>query len=203
MKSSHFPLFSPFKPAPSIVTLFNALFTFLMVIIGGILLIAGYFSDIPMLLAGIAILLLVVIGWYLFWVGKYYRSIFFELKDDEVTWKRGVWFRQTGIVPYDRITNIDIYQGPLMRLLGFSLIKLQTAGYSGQAKAEITMEGIVEAEELRETIRSMIRETRKATGPGDGTTGAVSQEGPLQAIPGGLLEEVRAIRLLLEKMAEK
>jgi membrane protein YdbS with pleckstrin-like domain len=203
MKSSHFPLFSPFKPAPSIVTLFNVIFLFLMVIIGGILLVAGYFSDIPLLLAGIAILLLVVIGWYLFWVGKYYRSIFFELKDDEVTWKRGVWFRQTGIVPYDRITNIDIYQGPLMRLLGFSLIKLQTAGYSGQAKAEITMEGIVEAEELRETIRSMIRETRKATGPGDGTTGAMSAGQVATAVPAGLAEDVRAIRNMLEKMAEK
>jgi membrane protein YdbS with pleckstrin-like domain len=183
--------------------MFNVLFAVLMVIIGGILLTVGYFSEIPLLLAGIAVLLLIVIGWYLFWVGKYYKSIFFELKDDEVTWKRGVWFRQTGIVPYDRITNIDIYQGPLMRLLGFSLIKLQTAGYSGQAKAEITMEGIVEAEELRETIRSMIRETRKVTGPGDGTTGAMPTGQVSTVVPSGLAEDVRAIRNMLEKMAEK
>jgi len=203
MKSSHFPLFTPFKPSPSIVTLFHTLFAFLMIIIGGILLIVAYFSELPLLLVGIAILLLVVIAVYLFWVGKYYKSIFFELKDDEVTWKRGLWFRQTGIVPYDRITNIDIYQGPLMRLLGFSLIKLQTAGYSGQAKAEITMEGIVEAEELRETVRSMIRETRRATGAGDGTTGAVVTGQVATAIPSGLAEDVRAIRNMLEKMANK
>jgi membrane protein YdbS with pleckstrin-like domain len=203
MKSTHFPLFIPFKPSPSIVTLFHTLFAFLMIVIGGILLGAGYFSELPLLLAGIAIVLLIVIAFYLFWVGKYYRTIFFELKDDEVTWKRGVWFRQTGIVPYDRITNIDIYQGPLMRLLGFSLIKLQTAGYSGQKKAEITMEGIVEAEELRETIRSMIRETRKATGPTDGTSGASSQGISPQGVSSELLAEVRAIRMLLDKMVEK
>ena len=112
-----------------------------------------------------------------------------------MTWKRGVWFRQTGIVPYDRITNIDIYQGPLMRLLGFSLIKLQTAGYSGQKKAEITMEGIVEAEELRETIRSMIRETRKATGPTDGRLQPYQAGNFASAVPPrACLEEVRAIR---------
>jgi membrane protein YdbS with pleckstrin-like domain len=203
MTSSHFPLFTPFKPSPSIVTLFHILFAFLMIIIGGILLIAGYFSELPLLMAGIAIVLLVIIAFYLFWVGNYYKTIFFELKDDEVTWKRGVWFRQTGIVPYDRITNIDIYQGPLMRLLGFSLIKLQTAGYSGQTKAEITMEGIVEAEELRETIRSMIRETRKVTGPMDGTSGVSSQGISPQAHTGELLEEIRSIRMLLEKLVEK
>ncbi|MBP1929112.1 membrane protein YdbS with pleckstrin-like domain [Methanolinea mesophila] len=203
MKSPHFPLFTPFKPSPSIVTMFHILFVFLMVVIGGVLLAVGYFSGIPPLLAVIVVVLLVVIGVYLFWVGKYYRTIFFELKDDEVTWKRGVWFRQTGIVPYDRITNIDIYQGPLMRYLGFSLIKIQTAGFSGQAKAEITMEGIVEAEELRETIRTMIRETRMAGGATDGTVGAVSSGIPAPAIPGELLGELRSIRMLLEKIAEK
>jgi hypothetical protein len=104
-------------------------------------------------LEGATILLLFIAGWYLFWVGKYYQTIFFELKDDKATWKRGVWFRMTGIVPYDRITTIDIYQGPLMRHFGFSSIKLQTAGYSAQARFEITLEGIIEAEELRETIR--------------------------------------------------
>ncbi len=203
MNSTQFPLFTPFKPSPSIVTLFHTLFAFLMIVIGGILLIVGYISELPLLLAGIAIVLLIVITFYLFWVGKYYKTIFFELKDDEVTWKRGVWFRQTGIVPYDRITNIDIYQGPLMRLFGFSLIKLQTAGYSGQAKAEITMEGIVEAEELRETIRSMIREIRNATGPSDGTTGAVVTGQVATAVPSGLTEDVHAIRNMLEKMANK
>jgi len=104
----------------------------------------------------------------------------------------------TGIVPYDRITNIDIYQGPLMRYFGFSSIKLQTAGYSAQARSEIVLEGIVEAADLRETIRSLIRESRKTAGPTD-ATGAPAGRGTSYPIEETLLGEVRAIRQLLEK----
>ena len=198
MKSAHFPLFSPFKPDKKLVSMFHVLFVILMIIFGGMLLLASFFSESGMFIAACAILLLILIALYLFWVGRYYQTIFFELKDDEVTWKRGVWFRMTGIVPYDRITNIDIYQGPLMRHFGFSSIKLQTAGYSAQARSEIVLEGIVEAEDLRETIRSLIRESRKVTGPTD-ATGATARAGTFASPEETLIGEVRAIRQLLEK----
>jgi len=202
MKSSHFPLFAPFKPDRSIMSLYTIIFVVAMLFIGGILLAAAFFSGSTLALGGTAVFLAIIVCWYFFWIGKYYDSIFFELKDDEVTWKRGVWFRQTGIVPYDRITNIDIYQGPLMRYFGFSLIKLQTAGYSGQARAEITLEGIVEAEELRETIRSLIRSTRSLAGATD-ATGTMARPVPAGGAQGDLLAEVRAIRELLEERGGK
>ena len=91
------------------------------------------------------------------WVGMYYESMLYELRDDEINWKRGVWFRTTGIVPYNRITNLDVRQGPLMRMLKISNLAMQTAGYSGQAVPEIQIEAIEHAEELRELIRSQIR----------------------------------------------
>ena len=63
------------------------------------------------------------------WVRLYYVSMWYELRDDEMSWKRGVWFRRTGIVPYYRITNLDVIQGPVMRMLGISTLSIQTAGY--------------------------------------------------------------------------
>lgn len=51
-----------------------------------------------------------------------------------------------GIVPYNRITNLDIRQGPVMRILGLSTLSIQTAGYSGQAIPEIKIEGVEHAE---------------------------------------------------------
>lgn len=202
MMSAKFPLFSPFKPDNSLVSMYHILFTVTMLIIGGPLLIGGYFSGAVAILAACAVILILIAGWYFFWVGKYYQTIFFELKDDEVTWKRGVWFKMTGIVPYDRITNIDIYQGPLMRYFGFSSIKLQTAGYSAQARAEITLEGIVAAEDLRETIRSLIRESRKASGPSD-ATGTPSVPRAVMHGDTAFLDEVREIRRLLERIEKK
>lgn len=202
VKTNKFSLFNPFKPEKSLVSMYHVIFVILIILFGGILLLAGFFSESGMFLAGSVVLLLVIVGFYFFWIGKYYDTIFFELKDDEVTWKRGVWFRMTGIVPYDRITNIDIYQGPLMRYFGFSSIKLQTAGYSAQARSEIILEGIMEAEELRETIRSLIRKSRTVAGPSD-ATGTPARQGTPHPSDDSLVGEIRAIRQLLEHQFRK
>lgn len=199
MEKSRFGLFCPFKPDRKVISLYNVIFAVAFALFGLVLLAAAFLSESVPFLAISVIVLVAIAAFYLFWVGKYYDTVLFELKDDEVTWRRGVWFRMTGIVPYDRITNIDIYQGPLMRHFGFSCIKIQTAGYSAQAnRSEITLEGIVEAEELRERLRALIRETRKATGPTDATGTPARLPVPAQS-GDPILEEVRAIRRLLEE----
>ena len=130
---------------------------------------------------------------FVIWVRLYYTSMWYELRVDEMSWKRGVWFHTTGIVPYNRITNLDIRQGPVMRALGISSLSIQTAGYSGQAVPEIRIEGIEHAEELRELIRSMVRGSVQAH---DGTgTGVTVPKATDQMI----LEELVKIRTLLEK----
>ena len=122
--------------------------------------------------------------------------MWYELRDDEINWKRGVWFRKTGIVPYNRITNLDVRQGPFMRYLGISTLAIQTAGYSGQAVPEIRIEAIEHAEELREVIRSMVRGSPvRDDGTGSGGTSYVSSPTVDQQI----LAELKNIRTLLEK----
>jgi membrane protein YdbS with pleckstrin-like domain len=140
-------------------------------------------------------LLLFVLLWY--WTGLYYESMWYELRDDEINWKRGVWFRTTGIVPYNRITNLDVRQGPFMRYLGISTLAIQTAGYSGQAVAsEIRIEAIEHAEELREVIRSMVRgSTERDDGTGNRTVLSMNTTPVDQQI----LIELKSIRSLLEK----
>ncbi|MBN1896123.1 MAG: PH domain-containing protein [Candidatus Aenigmarchaeota archaeon] len=75
----------------------------------------------------------------IYWLPKYYRSIIYRITDTEIVWRRGVWFKNTGIVPFNRITNVDIIQGPLSRHFGIASLKIQTAGYSGanQRSSEI------------------------------------------------------------------
>ena len=64
------------------------------------------------------------------------------------------------IVPYNRITNVDVVQGPLSRWLGIATVKVQTAGYSGQvSKAEAKILGVKNYEEVKEYILSKIRGT--------------------------------------------
>jgi membrane protein YdbS with pleckstrin-like domain len=140
------------------------------------------------LVAGIIILPFLVI--WVIWIPLYYASVKYRLTDDEILWNRGVWFRATGIVPYGRITNIDIVQGPLMRFLLIYTLKIQTAGYSGQAASEIKIEGLIEPEPVRQMIRARVR-GMTADGTGSAAEGTQFEE--------AVLSELVRIRELLER----
>jgi len=131
------------------------------------------------------------------WVGMFYDSMSYELREDEINWKRGVWFQTTGIVPYNRITNLDVRQGPLMRFLKISNLAIQTAGYSGQAVPEIRIEAIEHAEELRELIRSHVR----GCSTHDDGTGSAKHVAtpPGVSVHQQMLAELKHIRSLLEQ----
>jgi membrane protein YdbS with pleckstrin-like domain len=197
MQNDHFPLHKPFKPSPSLVTWFIVDFFLLIVFLAIVILLPMYLSlaiDTGIFL-GIFGGLVVLVILFATWTKLYYESMWYELHEDEMRWKRGVIFRRTGIVPYNRITNLDIRQGPVMRKLDISTISIQTAGYSGQAQAaEIRIEAIVHAEELRELIRSMVRTS--VGGDGTGTGGRAPS---VKTTETQILDELKAIRALLEK----
>jgi len=194
MNGEHFPLNTPFKPSPSLVIWFMVNFLLVvLVMFGFFLLFDQSAARVGVILVFAAVLTVV----FFIWVKLYYASMWYELRDDEMSWKRGVIFRTTGIVPYNRITNLDLRQGPVMRALGISTLSIQTAGYSGQAVPEIRIEAIVHAEELRELLRTMVR---SCSGRGDGTgTGAPEAAPAGSAVNLQILEELKRIRVLLEE----
>ena len=148
-----------------------------------------------------------MIAFVLGWVHLYYKSVVYHLNETEMTWKRGVWFRKTGIVPYNRITNIDISQGPVMRLFSISNLQIQTAGSSGnKAMSEISIIGMEDAEPLRAFIMDFVRGTPPVSAvTGSGETEPV-RTGTARELSGAemtkLIEEVVAIRKLLEEKKE-
>lgn len=143
------------------------------------------------------ILLAVAIALPLIWAQLYVKTVQYHLNETEVSWKRGVWFHTTGIVPYNRITDISINQGPIMRLFKISHLKIQTAG-GGTAKGvpEIQIEGQIFAEELRAYIMDYVRGSKNA---GGATIGVAEPEKKNVVSNDELLAEVREIRKLLEK----
>jgi membrane protein YdbS with pleckstrin-like domain len=198
MRSEHFPLNTPFKPSRAIIAWFTANFALLTGLGVVILIPLFYYGEISYDTYSTATVIIVVsIIPFNIWARLYYESMWYELHEDEMRWKRGVIFRRTGIVPYNRVTNIDIKQGPVMRPLGISTVSIQTAGYSGKGVPEISIEGIVHAEELRELIRTMVRVC--SGGDGTGSGGAVTPQAVKPAEMQQVLEELRAIRALLEK----
>ncbi len=143
----------------------------------------------------IALPTIVAIVFAFYWIPRYYESIVYRLTVTEITWQRGVWFQQTGIVPYNRITNVDIVQGPLMRFFSFSAVRVQTAGYSAQARAEIVLDGVADPRDLQEKIMDFVRMT--------GSVAAGLEEGPAPLAADTIVEELRAIRQLLESREER
>jgi hypothetical protein len=198
MQSQHYPLNTLFKPSHSMKTWYRGGIALIL----GLILLFAYvpavlFAEMPaafLVVIPMGTLLLYALLWY--WVGLFYESMWYELRDDEINWKRGVWFRTTGIIAYNRITNLDVRQGPFMRFLGISNLSIQTAGYSGQAMPEILIEAIEHAEELRELIRSMVRGSpARDDGTGNSTVSPVNGSPVDQQILGELIR----IRTLLEK----
>ena len=97
-----------FKPAPQFKKLYYIYL--LLAIIFAIL-----WWYLPVLLftpfgvkVGITIPILAILIFIAYWIPKYYDTIVCKLTEDEIVWRRGVWFKNTGIVPYNGITNIDI-----------------------------------------------------------------------------------------------
>ena len=166
----------------------------LFIVWGGILiwLVPLVFFIPPFPALAISVPLLVIILLAVWWTGAYYRTIRYRFTRFEIAWERGVWFRQTGIVPYYRITNMDIMQGPLSRFFGLSQLKVQTAGYSvGSAStAELKIDGLREPEPVRQFIRKQMQGGAGAPRAPEGTGVSVDEK---------ILAEVVAIRSLLEE----
>lgn len=163
--------------------------------------VTGYVSA---AIAAFIIILILIVAFVLVWVQLYYKSIVYHLNDTEMTWKRGVWFRKTGIVPYNRITNIDISQGPVMRIFKISNLQIQTAGNSGgKAGSEISIIGMEDAEPLRAFIMDFVRgvpPVTAVTGGEDSTISSVSQTVSASSSDmSALISEVKTIRQLLEE----
>ncbi len=181
-----------FRPAPQFKRLYY--YYLLLATVFGIL--TWY---IPVLLfaqfaviLGFLIPILAILIFVSYWIPKYYDTMLYKLTQNELIWRRGVWFKKTGIVPYNRITNIDIVQGPVSRSLGIASIKIQTAGYSGPANggriAEITIEGVEQFEDLRELIMGFVRGKKP-----------LAVETYEEDINLKILEELVKIRELMEK----
>lgn len=74
-----------------------------------------------------------------------------RLLERKLVVKRGVFFVVEKSIPLEKITDVALSQGPLMRLFGLYQLSFETAGQSGTG-ALVSLIGIEDASEFRETI---------------------------------------------------
>ena len=74
-----------------------------------------------------------------------------ELFERKLVVKRGIFFKVEKSIPLEKITDVGLTQGPLMRAFGLYRLDFETAGQSGHG-ALVSMIGIIDAVDFRDTI---------------------------------------------------
>jgi len=92
-----------------------------------------------------------------------YATLRYKFDDSGVSMKVGVLFRREVYLTYRRIQDIQLTRNLFQRWMGLSTISLQTA--SGSSDAEISIEGILPAEELRDFLYGRMRGAKNENGP--------------------------------------
>jgi len=145
------------------------------------------------------IFLLADLVWYvpaLLLVGPYYRSLKYEIHDDEVIVYVGIWTKSIKHVPFRTVTNLKTNRDIFDRwFFDLGSLNVQTAGMSGKTGAEESLVGLPDVQEVYELVRSRLRRYRGAMAPTAAGEESDSGTGTLAAI----LTEVRAIRSAVDK----
>lgn len=82
---------------------------------------------------------------------RYLARMSCVLTERQLLFKKGYFIRVEKTVPLDRITDLGVIQGPIMRHFGLWRLTIETAGQSG-AGALLSMTGIIDARGYREKV---------------------------------------------------
>ena len=112
------------------------------------------------ILVAAAILVLGIGATFIRWLRFEYR-----VGRDEIRIDSGLLSRRHRSIPFDRIQDVDIVQGPLARVLGLAEVKFDTGGGGGSRRHP--EEGALHAIALKraEDIRTLVRTSRPGTRP--------------------------------------
>lgn len=149
------------------------------------------------LLQGAWILFISVAGWILlpFWflgLGQWlakrrHDALVAELGQRTLHFKRGHLFRVEKTIPLDKIQDVALVDGPLLRKFGLSAVRIETAGGSNQGP-DMVLDGVVDAQGFRDAIleqRDVVTDNAAAA---PAAAGSVEE----------LLTEIRDILLRIE-----
>jgi len=104
------------------------------------------------------------VGWY--FCRRYYNSLECTLTTKTVEIKKGVLFHVEKTIPLDRIQDLTLRDGPLLRALKLCMVEIETAGQSNPQGSDAKIIGIDNAKEFRDRVlqqRDLVREDQKAT----------------------------------------
>lgn len=83
---------------------------------------------------------------------KYFKHLECELTTRSLRFKKGYIFQTERTIPLDKIQDLTFKEGPLLKYFGLSILKIETAGNTGQGTADLSLIGIIDASKFRNEV---------------------------------------------------
>ncbi len=144
----------------------------------GMLAVSAWFASQGRWRLALGVVALLAFGSFAALVARWWKFQY-RLGAHEIRIDSGLFHRTSRAIPFDRVQDVDIEQGPLQRLLGLAQVRFETGGSAGGQKEDGTLHTI--ALDRARAIRRHIRE-RRAPAPAtvdlgvDAAAAAVEQD---------------------------
>ena len=140
---------------------------------------------------GIVILPIWLLGWGQWYVRRSFEALKCEMHERTLVVKRGIFFRVEKTIPLDKIQDLTVKEGPLLRWLGLRSLKIETAGQGTPGSSEADLIGIVDPLDFRDQV---LRQR-------DSMSGVPVSRPVTDEEPSGTIELLTEIRDLLSQIA--
>ncbi len=128
-----------------------------------------------------------------------YHTMRYRFDDEGVSMRWGILFRREVILNYSRIQDIHLQSNVVERWFGLGRVLIQTA--SGSSNAEMTIEGLLEFEAVRDFLYAKMRGVKEKAGPPaeDRSAAGAGSLAEVVATLRAVGDEVRALRETIER----
>lgn len=138
--------------------------------------------------------------WYIvasFFIEKYLKNLSCVLTERTLDIKKGILNKTESTIPLEKITDLQLFQGPIMRYFGLHGFKVETAGQSsGPGGSLVNIVGIVDTKGFRKAVLSQ----RDRLHDREGFSSSRTVPAPIQEVSQGS-EQVELIREMRDMLA--
>lgn len=129
----------------------------------------------------VSVVLIPIIPFWLifskYYLNRYFKHLECELTTRSLRFKKGYIFQTERTIPLDKIQDLTFKEGPLLKYFGLSILKIETAGNTGQGTADLSLIGIIDAADFRTKVfdqRDIVTDNSSSAGPTDESDNVVS-----------------------------
>jgi putative membrane protein len=112
-----------------------------------------------------------------FFIDKYLENLSCSLTERTLDIKKGILNKTESTIPLEKITDLQLFQGPIMRHFGLHGFKVETAGQSSPTGGSlVNIVGIIDTKAFRKAVLDQRDRVASGVAP------AITQSSPSQSV---------------------